>query len=65
MVSWGRSVLISFANDKTFGFSVKDNGIGISEEEQKEIFNTFYHTPKSNEMGKNRHRIGIKSGQEN
>ena len=48
----GSVEVIPFADEKTFGFCVKDTGIGISGEEQKEIFKEFYRTPKAKEMEK-------------
>jgi two-component system, chemotaxis family, CheB/CheR fusion protein len=46
----GSVEVIPFADNKIFGFIVKDTGIGISEEEQKEIFKEFYRTAKAKEM---------------
>jgi len=46
----GWIIVRSFADKKMFGFSVQDNGIGISEEDQERIFSEFYRGKRAKEM---------------
>jgi signal transduction histidine kinase len=46
----GKVFVISFRKTNSFGFSVKDTGIGISDEEKENIFSEFYRSKKAREM---------------
>jgi signal transduction histidine kinase len=46
----GKVFVISFRKKDCFGFSVKDTGIGISEEDKVNIFSEFYRSKKAREM---------------
>ena len=46
-------------NKRYFNFSIKDNGIGIAEEEQERIFNLFTTVAKTDRRGKKGHGIGL------
>lgn len=48
--SGGKVFVISFRKKDCFGFSVKDTGIGISDEEKESIFSEFYRSKKAREM---------------
>lgn len=48
--SGGKVFVISFRKTNCFGFSVKDTGIGISDEEKANIFSEFYRSKKAREM---------------
>jgi len=46
----GKVFVISFRKKNCFGFSVKDTGIGISEEDKVNIFSEFYRSKRAKEM---------------
>lgn len=48
--SGGKIFVISFRKKNCYGFSVKDTGIGISEEDKVNIFSEFYRSKKAREM---------------
>ena len=60
----GSVEVIPFVSKKTFGFSVRDSGIGISDEEKKEIFKEFYRSQKAKEMEKIGTGLGLNLVQE-
>ncbi len=43
----GKVEVIPYINSDSFGISVKDNGIGISEIDQKKIFNDFFRSSEA------------------
>jgi two-component system sensor histidine kinase BaeS len=46
----GKVFVISFRKKNCFGFSVRDTGIGISEEDKVNIFSEFYRSKRAKEM---------------
>jgi signal transduction histidine kinase len=46
----GKVFVISFRKKNCYGFSVKDTGIGISEEDKVNIFSEFYRSKRAKEM---------------
>ncbi len=54
----GSVVVQPFVNDEGFGFSVRDSGIGMTNEERQHIFDEFYRSQKAREV----ERIGTGLG---